>query len=202
MKRIGILGGTFNPPHIGHCIIANEVLHALSLDEVRLMPNAIPPHKQVNLQVSNEQRLEMVRLAIEGVPGLAVESFELDRGGISYTYETMLQMTKFHPDTEFYFIIGGDSVETLETWYRIDDLAKLVRFVGVNRPGSNAVSTYDVEMIEIPEINLSSSLIRTRLEAGKSVDFLVSKKVEQYIRGERLYGTRTGNTSSSETKNA
>ena len=77
MKKVGILGGTFNPPHIGHCIIANEVLHALQLDEVRLMPNAIAPHKEVKQRATDEQRLEMVRLAIQGVEGLQLEPFEL-----------------------------------------------------------------------------------------------------------------------------
>ena len=89
MKKVGILGGTFNPPHIGHCIIANEVLHALELDEVRLMPNAIAPHKDVENRATDAQRLEMVRLAIQDVEGLLIEAFELERGGVSYTYDTM-----------------------------------------------------------------------------------------------------------------
>lgn len=190
MKRVGILGGTFNPPHIGHCMMANEVLNALNLDEVRLMPNAIAPHKEVRLSASDEQRLEMVRLAIEDEPLLKVESFEIERGGISYTHDTMQAMREREQDVEFYFIIGGDSIESLHTWYKIDELRQLVHFVGVNRPGFAATMDAGVQVIEAPEIDLSSSLLRHRLEEGKTVRFLTPEKVETFIRKEGLYGTR------------
>lgn len=189
LKKVGILGGTFNPPHIGHCIIANEVLHALQLDEVRLMPNAIAPHKDVEENVTDAQRLEMVRLAIQDVEGLQLESFELERGGVSYSYETMRLLIEREPDTEFYFIIGGDSIDSLHTWYRIDELVKLVQFVGVNRPGSQSLSTYNVQMVDIPEIYLSSSLVRKRIQCGETIQYLVPNAVAEFIRKERIYGT-------------
>ena len=189
MKKVGILGGTFNPPHIGHCIIANEVLHALQLDEVRLMPNAIAPHKDVEENVTDAQRLEMVRLAIQDVEGLQLESFELERGGVSYTYETMRLLIEREPSTEFYFIIGGDSIDSLHTWYRIDELVKLVQFVGVNRPGAQSVSAYNVQMVDIPEIYLSSSLVRKRIQRGETIQYLVPNAVAEFIRKERIYGT-------------
>lgn len=190
MKRVGILGGTFNPPHIGHCIIANEVLHALELDEVRLMPNAIAPHKVVENSPTNAQRLRMVELAIEQVPMLKVEPFELVRGGVSYTFQTMAALTEREPDVKFYFIIGGDSIDSLHTWYKINELEKLVQFVGVKRPGFMANSNFNVKMVDAPEIALSSSFIRSRLENGETVKYLLPHQVEQYIREERLYGSR------------
>ena len=190
MKKVGILGGTFNPPHIGHCIIANEVLHALKLDEVRLMPNAIAPHKVVENSPSNAQREKMVKLAIEQAPSLRVEPFELLRGGVSYTYDTMMELTAREPNVQFYFIIGGDSIDLLHTWYKINELQKLVTFVGVKRPGYTGKSAYDVQMVDVPEIAISSSLIRSRLESGETVQYLLPKRVEQYIREERLYESR------------
>ena len=190
MKKVGILGGTFNPPHIGHCIIANEVLHALKLDEVRLMPNAIAPHKVIDEEsVTDAQRLEMVRLSIHDVDGLHIEPFELERGGVSYSYETMRQLKEREPSTEFYFIIGGDSIDSLHTWYRIDELVKLVQFVGVNRPGAQSMSMYNVQMVDIPEIYLSSSLIRKRIQRGETIQYLVPNAVAEFIRKERIYET-------------
>lgn len=190
MKKVGILGGTFNPPHIGHCIIANEVLHALSLDEVRLMPNAIPPHKQLQHGVSDAERKEMVRIAIESEQALKLETYELEQGGVSYSYDTMKALCAKEPDVKFYFIIGGDSVASLHTWYKIEELVRLVQFVGVKRPGFEATSKYDVVMIDIPEINLSSSLIRERLKSNSTVRYLVPGSVEGFIRKEGLYGSR------------
>lgn len=138
MKKIGLFGGTFNPPHIGHLIMANEVYAALDLTEVRFMPNATAPHKEAVTSATNAQRLKMVELAIQDVPYFSAETFEIERGGVSYTYETMKAMCEREPDVEFYFIIGGDMIDSLHTWYRIDELTELVQFVGVKRPGSEA----------------------------------------------------------------
>ena len=101
MKKIGILGGTFNPPHIGHLIVANEVKHALGLDEVRLMPTAIPPHKTAPGDATAEQRLQMVELAVQDIDGLTVSAFEVERGGVSYTFDTMKQLTEIEPKVSF-----------------------------------------------------------------------------------------------------
>jgi nicotinate-nucleotide adenylyltransferase len=187
MKRVGIFGGTFNPPHIGHCIVANEVLHALHLDEVRFMPNAMPPHKAMDHHVTDAQRLKMVQLAIGDTPKLAVETHELEKGGISYSYETMHYLTNKEPNTKFYFIIGGDSIDTLHSWKEIDQLTKLVTFVGVNRPGYKGHAQYPVEMVRTPEVALSSSTVRARVRNGETLQYLLPKAVEQFIREERLY---------------
>lgn len=188
MKRVGLFGGTFNPPHIGHLIMANEVYAALDLCEVRFMPNAKAPHKEAATSATNEQRLKMVELAIQDVPYFSVETFELERGGVSYTYDTMKLMCEREPDVIFYFIIGGDMIDSLHTWYRIDELIDLVKFVGVKRPGSEAKTDYNVLMVEAPEINLSSTFIRNRLQQQGSLQFLLPEAVERYIRKEGLYG--------------
>ena len=146
MKKVGLLGGTFNPPHIGHLIMANEVKHALHLDEVRLMPTSIPPHKADPSDATPEQRLRMVELAVIGIPGLTASSFEVDRGGVSYTFDTMKALTEQEPDTNFHFIIGGDMIDMLHKWYKIDELMKIVTFVGVGRPGTIGETQYPITM--------------------------------------------------------
>lgn len=191
MRKIGILGGTFNPPHLGHLLIGSEVRQVLGLDEVRLMPTAIPPHKTSAGDATAEQRLQMVELAVQDIEGLTVSSFEVERGGVSYTYDTMEQLTMMEPDVDFFFIIGGDMIDLLPTWYRIDDLVNLVNFVGVNRPGYKGQTPYPVILIDIPQIDLSSTLIRQRFEEGNAVQLLVPKSVELFIHEEGLYGSRT-----------
>ena len=175
MKKVGLLGGTFNPPHIGHLIMANEVKHALHLDEVRLMPTSIPPHKADPSDATPEQRLHMVKLAVSESPGLTASSFEVDRGGVSYTFDTMTALTEQEPDTHFHFIIGGDMIDMLHRWYRIDDLMKIVTFVGVGRPGTNGETAYPITKLQIPEIELSSTLIRDRVKTGGTIQYSCSR---------------------------
>jgi nicotinate-nucleotide adenylyltransferase len=189
MKKVGILGGTFNPPHIGHLIMANEALHAVDLDEVRFMPNYIAPHKEVH-GANAAQRLEMTRLAIHGYAQFRVEDFEISQGGVSYTFDTMKAMIQREPETVFYFIIGGDSIEGLPTWHRIDELAQLVRFIGIRRPGYLHDTVYPVLLIDSPELHLSSTMLRERVAAQGTIRFLVPEKVEAFIRKERLYGSK------------
>jgi nicotinate-nucleotide adenylyltransferase len=190
MRKVGILGGTFNPPHIGHLIVATEVKHALNLDEVRLMPTAVPPHKTTSSDAMAKQRLKMVELAVAGIRGLTVSSFEVDRGGVSYTYDTMKELTIREPETEFFFIIGGDMIDMLSAWHRIDELVKFVKFVGVGRPGSEGKTKFPVTLLDIPQIDLSSTLIRKRCAEGGLVTLLIPPLVEQFIRKEGLYGCR------------
>ncbi|WP_144511152.1 nicotinate-nucleotide adenylyltransferase [Bacillus sp. FJAT-22090] len=186
-KKVGILGGTFNPPHVGHLIIANEALHALALDEVRLMPNATPPHKQMDERITAEQRLMMVNLAIEGVPNMSVETIELERGGTSYTFDTLEILRQREPDVTFYFIIGGDQVEYLPKWHRIDELVRKVKLVGVPRPNTTIETAYPISILEIPQIELSSTLLRKRVGNGETTKFLIPDKVKDFIQKEKLY---------------
>jgi len=191
MKKIGILGGTFNPPHIGHLIVANEVKQALGLDEVRLMPTAVPPHKTAPGDATAKQRLQMVELAVMAIDGLNVSDFEVKRGGVSYTFDTMHQLTEIEPESEFHFIIGGDMIDLLPKWHRIEELVTLVNFVGVGRPGTNATTEFPIIMVDIPQIELSSTLIRQRITKNGTVQLLVPPAVEAFIRKEGLYGSCT-----------
>ncbi|MGF9963239.1 nicotinate-nucleotide adenylyltransferase [Bacillus rhizoplanae] len=189
MKRIGIIGGTFDPPHNGHLLIANEVYDALQLDEVWFLPNQIPPHKRDREVTSVRNRLEMIHLAIEQEMHFSVCLAELEREGPSYTYDTMLQLTKEHPDVQFHFIIGGDMVEYLPKWYNIDELLKLVTFVGVARPGYTLSTPYKIVKVEIPEFAVSSSLLRERFTKKKTCEYLLPKEVQEYIERNGLYGS-------------
>lgn len=189
MRRIGILGGTFNPPHLGHLMMANEVCAALKLDEVRLMPNAKPPHKEMSTEETNEQRLEMVKCAVAPYDNLTYEAYEVETGGISYSYKTMRALCERDPDVEFYFIIGGDMIDSLHNWHHIDELLRLVQFVGVERPGTTAITELPIIMVEVPQFDISSTLIRHRLATGGTVQFLLTEPVLAYIREEGLYGS-------------
>lgn len=188
MRKIGILGGTFNPPHIGHLIMANEALFTLGFDEVRLMPNAVAPHKEV-AGADSAKRLEMTRLATAGYSDINVETFEIERGGVSFTVDTMQQLTEREPDAAFYFLIGGDMIEGLADWYRIDELLELVTFVGFRRPGYSENTAYPVMLVDAPELKLSSTFLRERIASGGPVAHLIPNAVEQFIRKEHLYGS-------------
>ncbi|SEM30722.1 nicotinate-nucleotide adenylyltransferase [Mesobacillus persicus] len=188
MRKIGILGGTFDPPHTGHLMMANEVLHALGLEEVWFMPNQEPPHKKKVGNITNQQRLTMLELAIDGHSGFRVEGIEMERKGPSYTFETMKILTERHKDVQFYFIIGADMIEYLPKWHRIDELQTIVKFVGVNRPGYNSETTYPIQLIDSPSIALSSSIIRERRRQGGTIRYLVPNPVRTYIEENGLYG--------------
>ena len=188
MKKIGILGGTFDPPHMGHLIIANEVLHALGLDEIRFMPNHTPPHKQKTKSVSNQERVEMLKLTIEGNPKFSIEMCELENPGTSYTFETMKRLVQDEPNATFYFIVGADMIEYLPKWYKIDELVKLVQFVGVERPQYKTKSSYPIVLVDVPKIDISSSEIRRKVQQRSTIKYLVTPAVEKYIEEHSLYG--------------
>ncbi|MDW0109010.1 nicotinate-nucleotide adenylyltransferase [Sporosarcina aquimarina] len=193
MRKIGILGGTFNPPHIGHLIMANEICDLFDLDEVRLMPTAIPPHKQLADTATAEQRLKMIELAVMDSDKLVSSAEEVNFGGVSYTVNTMQRLIEKEPDSEFYFIIGGDMVDSLHTWYRIDDLMEMVQFVGVGRPGTERKTTYPIQYANTPLIDVSSTLLRMKYAAGNTTAYLLPSAVDHYIRKEGLYGTSKDN---------
>ncbi|WP_099158571.1 nicotinate-nucleotide adenylyltransferase [Virgibacillus ndiopensis] len=186
MKRVGILGGTFDPPHLGHLIIAEEVRNELLLDEVWFIPSYEPPHKQ-KASTSSSDRITMVQLAIANNAAFKMNTIEIERLGKSYTFDTMNILNDTYPDTTFYFIIGADMVEYLPHWNRINELIKIVNFVGVKRPGFHLKTEYSIQKIDIPMIDISSTLIRDRLSANKSVKYLIPQRVETYIKGKRLY---------------
>lgn len=186
-KRIGILGGTFNPPHLGHLIIADQVQNQLGLDKIMFMPDNIPPHIDHKETILPYHRLNMLRLCVKDHPKFEIEDYEIQRGGISYSIDTIKALVKKHPENQYYFIIGGDMVAYLPKWRKIDELVQLVQFVGVGRPGYQKQSPYPLLWVDIPEIGISSTLIREKVKGGFSIHYLVPSRVEQYIKEERLY---------------
>ncbi len=189
MKRIGILGGTFDPPHLGHLMIANEVLDTQSLDEIWFMPNQEPPHKKKLNVIRDNDRLKLLELAISDHPHFKVEPIELERKGPSYTFDTMKLLKELHPNHQFYFIIGADMIEYLAKWRNIDQLIEIVQFIGVQRPLYGTESSYPFLYVDVPEIGVSSSLIRSRIREGKTIRYLVPESVRKYIEENELYGT-------------
>lgn len=186
-KRVGILGGTFNPIHNGHLIIVDQVCSQLGLDQVYFMPDANPPHVDQKLAIDSRDRVAMVNAAIYGNPKFAIEMTEIFRGGVSYSYDTMLELTRRHPENQYYFIIGGDMVSYLPKWHRIDDLVKLVSFVGVKRDGYTPASKYPIIWVDVPYIDISSTLIRSKIRQHQSIRYLVPDAVLKYIKEHHLY---------------
>lgn len=187
MKKIGILGGTFDPPHLGHLIMAEFSLEEMNLDEIWFMPSFIPPHKQES-STDPDARLMMVKKAINQHPEFKMCDVELVRKGTSYTVDTMAFLKGEYPDVHFYFIIGGDMVEHLPKWQRIEDLVELVDFIGVQRPGFGWNKAIPVQFVDIPSIEVSSTMIRKRISEGKSVRYLVPENVDSFIKEHHLYG--------------
>lgn len=188
-RHVGILGGTFNPIHLGHLVIAEQVFSQLHLNKVLFLPDKIPPHRGVKKTqpISSEDRIEMIKLAIEENMHFDLDLTDVNRGGISYTYETIKILKACNPDTEFYFIIGGDMVENLPKWSHIDELMQMVHFVGVCRKGFEKTSNYPIIWVNTPELEISSSMIREAVKSGKSIKYLVPKSVEDYIKDRGLY---------------
>jgi nicotinate-nucleotide adenylyltransferase len=186
MKRVGILGGTFDPPHLGHLIIAEEVRQALKLDEVWFIPSYTPPHKDV-AKASPDDREKMVELAAHSNSNFKVNTIELEREGNSYTFDTITSLKNNYPSVDFYFIIGADMVEYLPHWHKIDELIRLIHFVGVKRSGYELNSVYPITNVDIPIIEISSTLLRQRLKKRDSVAYLIPEKVYSYIKENRLY---------------
>ncbi|MGM7721046.1 nicotinate-nucleotide adenylyltransferase [uncultured Metabacillus sp.] len=188
-KKIGLLGGTFDPPHFGHLLIASEVLHALQLAEIWFIPNQIPPHKQTEQFTNSKHRVNMLKLALTSNDQFKIDTIELEREGPSYTYDTLCLLSEQYPAYSFYFIIGADMIEYLPHWYKIEEVVKLVTFVGVKRPGYTTSTDYPVKEVEIPQFDVSSTMLRERIKTGENTAYLLPDDVKRYIEENRLYGT-------------
>ncbi|MDY4762089.1 nicotinate-nucleotide adenylyltransferase [Streptococcus thoraltensis] len=186
-KQVGILGGNFNPVHNAHLVVADQVRQQLGLDQVYLMPEFEPPHVDHKETIDEKHRLKMLELAIQDVQGLAIETIELERKGISYTYETMKLLTEKNPDVDYYFIIGADMVDYLPKWHKIDELVQMVQFVGVQRPKYKAGTSYPVIWVDVPLMDISSSMIRDYIKKDRQPNYLLPKPVLDYIEEEGLY---------------
>ncbi|SIS36766.1 nicotinate-nucleotide adenylyltransferase [Salimicrobium flavidum] len=187
MKRVGLFGGTFDPLHIGHMIVAESVREAEGLDEVWFIPSHIPPHKE-KASTGSSDRYHMVKDSIETNDNFKVTDVELEGEERSFTLTTVRELKKQYPETQFSFIIGGDMVESLHTWYKIEELIKEVSFIGVSRPGYSFDAPYELSKVEVPLLEISSSEVRKRLKRNKTVRYMVPEPVYSYIKRKGLYG--------------
>ena len=199
--RIGILGGTFNPIHIAHMEMAASAMKAYDLDKLVFMPSGLPAHKSNIELIASEYRMEMVRLSIKGIPGYEVSDFEVKRQGYTYTYETLSLLKQKYPEDEFFFIIGGDSVDKFFTWKKPEMICKLAHIAATKRPGVDPdvyektlkkmreVGGPGATLFEMKIIDVSSSEIRSRLFKGdfESLKGLLNEDVIEYIKKNRLY---------------
>ncbi len=190
--RIGMLGGTFNPIHLGHLVLAQECWMRFSLDRVVFIPSYVPPHKAVEEEVSAADRLEMVRLSLEGDDRFKVSSYEIDKEGTSYSIETIEHFKdEYDPDAELFFLTGSDSAGVLSTWKEVDRILDLTTFIIATRPGWSPEGPYSgrVMCIALPLIDVSSTMIRDRIKKGEPIDYLVPVPAVRYIRRKSLYSS-------------
>ncbi len=197
MQRLGIMGGTFDPIHYGHLLMAEEARQAFALDEVVFVPNGRPAHKKAYLVSSPEDRYAMTRLATVSNPHFSASRIELDRPGVSYTIDTLRAFRSLYPELEEqYFITGADAVLEILTWHEYDQLARECRFIAVTRPGfvlerlsgiTNTEFLSRVSFLPIPGLEISSTDIRRRVHEGRSIKYLTPEPVEAYIEYHGLY---------------
>jgi nicotinate-nucleotide adenylyltransferase len=195
---VGVLGGTFDPPHIGHLVIASEAHWQLGLDEVRLVPTRIPPHKDADgalARADPERRVRWLERAVAGRAGLAVSRLELDREGPSYTADTLEAMAAAEPGLQLWFIAGADQLPEIPQWHDPQRILAAARIAVVPRGGrdrralepiAEAVAPGRVDWVDIPEIGISSTMIRERIAAGRPIRFLVPPEVEDALADEGL----------------
>ncbi len=198
-SRLGIFGGTFDPIHIGHLVAAVNARFALNLDRV-LFVVANQPWQKVDERAVTPalDRLEVVEAALGDVEGLEASRIEIDRGGPSYTADTITELRGREPDSHLFLIVGADVVASLDTWERIDEIRKETTIVVVNRPGSTtvdparegALAGWDAVAIEIPGIELSSTDLRGRAVDGRPLDYLIPEAAVRVIRARHLYAVR------------
>jgi len=197
-RRLGILGGTFDPIHHGHLVAAEEAHDQLQLDQVLFVPTGIPPHKPRRPISPSFHRLRMVELAIAGKPYLAISRVDVDRSGPCYTVDTLeLLRAEQGPEPTFFFIEGADSLADILTWYRTQRLIELCELAIVERPGveidlpqlENHLPglTARIHWVQMPRLEISSSDLRARVRAGRPITYLVPAAVEAYIVEHGLY---------------
>jgi nicotinate-nucleotide adenylyltransferase len=196
MQRVGLLGGTFDPPHIGHLVLAEYALDALRLDLMLFLPAADPPHKD-GTRLPIEQRLGMLAAALEGNARFAISRVDIDRPGPHYTVDTLGLLKAAQPETTFYFVMGGDSLRDLPRWHRPQELIALCELIVMGRPGVDITPEMHeavlpglaqrVHLIESPMLGFSSTEVAARLKEGRSVRYLVPDGVLAYIQSHELY---------------
>ena len=187
--RFGVFGGTFDPPHLGHLIIAQTAVEVLGLDKVLFVPAASPPHKTDRLTALASHRLAMLKLAIKGNKKFEVSPLELQRGGISYTVDTLRNLSERHPGAELYLILGEDNYAEFHSWKSPEEIVRLASLVIYHRSGYGNVkgSRYPVTELKGALLELSSTDIRKKVSRGQSIRYFVTKEVASYIKSKKLY---------------
>lgn len=197
--KIGIMGGTFDPIHNGHLIISEYIRDYLDLDEIIFIPAGQPPHKDKKGVLSPFHRYKMTKLAIEDNPKFSISDIEIKKNKTSYTYDTILNLKEEYEDAELYFIIGADSLFSLEEWYKFKELSRIIKFALWERTGYYRDDIIDriellkdkytaqIKYVEGPIIEISSSQIRNRVSLKKSIKYLVHEEVKKYIEKNNIY---------------
>jgi nicotinate-nucleotide adenylyltransferase len=193
VRRIGVFGGTFDPPHLGHLVAASEAAFRCGLSEVVFVPTGEPWQKH-HLEVTDAAvRLAMTRLAIDPDPLFRVSTCDIARDGPTYAVDTVADVrAEYDHEVDLYFVIGADSLESLHTWHRVEELCKAVKFIALNRPGHSRreVDTsfgVEVEFIDMPAVDVSSTECRQRVREGEPVRYLVPRSVGKHIAEHGLY---------------
>lgn len=189
-KQIGIMGGTFNPIHIAHLVMADQVLTKLHLDEIWFIPDNIPPHKKVAGDISAKDRCAMLELAVHNHPNFKVKLFEVMRGGVSYTIDTLRYLKRQQPNNKYFLIMGADQVNGFDSWKDAKTIAILATLVGVKRPNYSQESKFPMIWVDAPDFNISSTYIRQSIEIKNSIRYLVPEDVRLYIEKKGLYRGR------------
>lgn len=190
-RRVGVMGGTFDPIHNGHLVAASEVAAQFELDEVVFVPTGAPSFKQHQDVSPAEHRYLMTVIATASNPRFTTSRVDIDRAGLTYTVDTLRDLRHQRPDDDFFFITGADAIEQIATWKNADELWSMAHFVAVTRPGHvlsvDALPSAVVSVLEIPALAISSSDCRARAKAGNPVWYLVPDGVVQYITKYGLY---------------
>lgn len=189
-RRVGLFGGTFDPPHVGHLVTAVNVRHALELDLVLLMVANVPWQKEGSRAITPaEDRFAMVEAAVRGVAGLAASRLEIDHGGPSYTADTLAELARRYPGAALYTIVGDDAAAGLPTWERFEEVVARSRLVVVDRPGAPVVLPEGIDWIrvEVPRLEVSSTDLRARFVDGRPLDYLITSPVLEVIAARGLY---------------
>lgn len=198
MRKVGIMGGSFDPIHLGHLVIANEALNIYKLDEIIFVPTGNPPHKK-GLKADSFHRLIMVNMAVLSNERFRVSDFEINKAEKSYTLNTLREFHKLYPKADFYFITGTDAVVDLPNWHKPEEILNICTFIAVSRPGISLDEVrrkiYEIQrdfggridLLEVPMLQISSTDIRERFRMGISAKYLLPDSVEQYIIKNKLY---------------
>ena len=199
MKKIGIMGGTFNPIHYGHLFLAENAYEQIGLDKVLFMLSKNPPHKVKLETVSDQQRTDMIRLAIQDNPHFEISTMELERDGMTYTSDTLTLLTKGKKDVCYYFIVGADSLMMMQDWHDPKTIFQLCTVVAASRDKVEKEQLQkqvqylkerypaEILLLDMPTIQISSASIRERTAEGKSIRYYLPKAVSEYIKSNRLY---------------